>query len=129
MFAPTHQLRAFVSALLLLVQLLGLGHIALAEHALDMRGALTDVVPQVSPVTAETHSEAEPHFCGRKVALHADAPHACLVFAAWTAASVAAQRMAPAPRCGQLPGFAGPSVTTRQLDTLCRAPKTSPPQG
>jgi hypothetical protein len=127
MLAPNHQLRACSSALLLLVQALGLGHLALAEHALGPRGALADVVAQVAHEALQTHAETDPHSCALQAAMEAEAPHACMVAAVWAAPSVAAQPVALVlPRAVVLGAGYG-WVATPQFDALSSAPKTSPP--
>jgi hypothetical protein len=130
MSRPVHQLRAVVSAVLLLVQALGLGHLALAEHAAGEAGAEIELAPEgASDTTAETHSESAPHVCGHDAVVHAEMRLVCMVVAAWTAPSLAPQRVvlaAPSPagpRCA-----ARASVVAPQFDVLSRAPKSSPPQ-
>lgn len=128
MFGSTHQLRAFISALLLVVQVLGLAHVVLAEHALDASGSVADVAPQLPVAASETHSNADPHLCGHSVTLHAEAPHACMVVAGWTAPAVASSRTGLAPRTARQVAADGACVAAPQFDALSSAPKTSPPQ-
>lgn len=120
------QLRAFISALLLLVQVLGLGHVALARHTLSENGSVVDV----APLAAEAHEEDEEHLCEGDVAIHADAPDDCLVLAGWSAASLVTPPAAI--RRAQQPVVRAPKNTSFvavQLDALSRAPKASPPLG
>ncbi len=126
MLSPSPQLRAFVSALLLLAQVLGLGHVALGRHVLSDSGALVDV----APLAAEAHDDFREHLCAGDVTIHADAPEDCLVVASWSAPSLLTpsfvwleRRDASSTR------LAVPSFVAVQLDVLSRAPKASPPQG
>ena len=118
--------QARVSALLLLVQVAALGHVAVAKHALSESGSLVDVAPLLN----ERHQERSGHLCADDVAVHADAPDECAVLAQWRARSVpvAALALGAVPQsCSTvlLPSF----EVAVQLDALSRAPKASPPQG
>lgn len=122
---PLHQPRAFVAALLLVVQVLGLGHVALARHTVSETGAIIDV----TPLATETHDGDEDHLCAGDVELHADAPADCTVVASWSAASL----LAPPLSLRHTPGASVGGITSlplvaAQLDALSRAPKASPPQ-
>lgn len=124
--SPLRQPRAIISALLLLVQVLGLGHVALARHTLSENGAVIDVVP----LATETHDEEEGHLCAGDVAIHADAPADCVVLAGFAAPSL----VTPALALHRWPesidsSLRSPSFVAVQLDVLSRAPKNSPPQG
>ena len=114
----------FVSGLLLLVQLLGLVHVALQGHALGDDGA----VIHVAPLAAEAHDDRAEHLCAGDLAIHADAPDDCLVVAGWSSptllAAGVALRRSPNPFVG---GIASASSVVVQLDILSRAPKASPP--
>ena len=124
--SPIHQLRAPVSALLLLVQVLGLGHVALARHTLSENGTVVDV----APLALEAHEEEAEHLCAGDVAIHADAPDDCLVLAGWSAASLITPPVAI--RRAQQPVVRAPkssSFVAVQLEVLSRAPKASPPLG
>lgn len=125
-----HKLRTAASSLLLLVQALGLGHLALGSHSVDQGGALVEVVQQDAIGPLETHSESAAHFCESTVVHHANDPHACMVIAAWTAPSVATQgtglAVASQPR---LISATKAAVVPMQFEALSRAPKASPPQG
>lgn len=126
MHSPIHQLRAPVSALLLLVQVLGLGHVALARHTLSENGTVVDV----APLALEAHEEEAEHLCAGDVAIHADAPGDCLVLAGWSAASLITPPVAI--RRAQQPVVRAPkssSFVAVQLEVLSRAPKASPPLG
>ena len=120
------QPRAMVSALLLVLQVLGLGHVALARHTLSENGSVVDVLP----LTTETHEDEEGHLCAGDVAIHADAPDDCLVVAGFAApsllASAASLGRTNAPHVS---GISTPQLVAVQLDALSRAPKASPPQG
>lgn len=119
------QPRAMVSALLLVLQVLGLGHVALARHALSENGSVVDV----APLTAEAHQGDEGHLCAGDVAIHADAPDDCLVLAGFAAPSL----LGSAVSLGRTQHPLVSSIRTAQLvavqlDALSRAPKASPPQ-
>lgn len=120
-----HQPRAFVAGLLLVVQVLGLGHVALARHTVSESGAIIDV----APLATETHEGDDDHLCAGDVAIHADAPDDCLVVATWSAASLVAPQVSlrhtPDVFVG---GITSPPLVAAQLDALSRAPKSSPPQ-
>jgi hypothetical protein len=124
--SPLHQLRAPISALLLLVQVVGLGHVALGRHELNEHGAIVDVAPPA----LEPHEATEGHLCAGDVTIHADAPGDCLVLAGWSAASLVtppvALRRAPqhVVRVTKTSSF-----VAVQLEVLSRAPKASPPLG
>ncbi len=126
MFTLLLQPRAMVCALLLMLQVLGLGHVALARHTLSENGSVVDV----APLTADAHDEEEGHLCAGDVAIHADAPDDCLVVAGFAAPSLLASRVCLGgtqhPLVG---GLSTPQLVAAQLDALCRAPKASPPQG
>lgn len=124
--SPPRQPRAIISALLLLVQVLGLGHVALDRHTLSEDGTVVDAMPLVT----ESHAEDEGHLCAGDVALHADAPDDCAVLAALLAPSLLtkANALGPAPEV-RARGISSPSYVEVQLDVLSLAPKASPPQG
>jgi hypothetical protein len=123
---PLRPPRALISGLLLLVQVLGLGHVALAKHTLSESGAFVDV----APLLTERHQDRGSHVCADDVAVHADAPDECVVLAQWRARSVpvAALALGAVPESGSrvLPALLEVAV---QVDVLSRAPKASPPQG
>ena len=126
MLSPSCQLRAFVSALLLLTQVLGLGHVALGRHVLSDSGALVDV----APLAAEAHDDFHEHLCAGDVTLHADAPEDCLVVASWSSPSLVTPSLVLRQTRGSShPQLAALSFVAVQLDALSRAPKASPPQG
>ena len=127
MLSPSCQLRAFASALLLLVQVLGLGHVALGRHVLSDSGALVDV----APLAAEAHDDFREHLCAGDVTIHADAPDDCLVVASWSSPSLVTPSSLVLRHAGRsrAPQLAGRSFVEAQLDALSRAPKASPPQG
>jgi hypothetical protein len=124
--SPFSQPRAFISALLLLVQVLGLGHVALARHTLSANGGLVDAMPLAS----EQHDDQDGHLCAGDVTIHADAPDDCLVLAGWSSPSLLTAavsfRHGPAEL---ISGIRSASFVAVQLDALSRAPKASPPQG
>lgn len=125
MLPRVHQARAFVSALLLLAQVLGLGHVALGRHVLSDSGALVDV----APLAAEAHDDLREHLCAGDVAIHADAPDECLVLASWSAPSLLTASLSLRQRLGSSAALPdGVSDVAVQLDALSRAPKASPPQ-
>lgn len=122
-----HQARVFISALLLVLQVLGLGHVALARHELSQSGALVDV----EPLLVDTHEETQSHFCGDEVAIHADAPGDCLVVATWTSPQLLSPVAVVLPR-SLTSSTAAPArarFVAPPLEVLARAPKASPPQG
>jgi len=124
-----HQLRAVVSALLLLVQALGLGHLALAEHTVGEAGAQLEVALEGASGTAEVHSESAPHVCASDGVVHDDAPLACMVVAAWTAPSATTPRALLGVAARADAGcVTSASVVPPQFDALSRAPKASPPR-
>lgn len=125
MLPSSLQLRAFISALLLVVQVVGLGHVALTRHTVSDTGAIVDVVP----LATETHEGDEDHFCAGDAELHAEAPGDCLVIASWSSPSVLSEPLAfrSTPHLA-LAGIAGEAQAAPQLDALSRAPKASPPQ-
>lgn len=124
MTRSTLTLRAYVSALLLVLQVLGLGHVALARHTVSETGALVDV----QPLLVDSHEETESHVCADEVEIHADAPGDCLVAATWSAPLV----LAPSPVVRRLANAAvrAPAQSVHAappLDVLAVAPKASPP--
>lgn len=118
------QLRAFVSALLLLVQVLGLGHVALDRHTVSDTGSIVDVVP----VATETHEGDEDHLCTGDLELHAETPTECLVIAGWSSPTVLSKPLALSSTHElALVGISSEVRAAAQLDALSRAPKASPP--
>ncbi len=115
-----------VSALLLVLQVLGLGHVALARHTLSETGSVVDV----APLTAEAHDDEEGHLCAGDVAIHADTPDDCLVVAGFAAPSLLASVVSLGrTQTPLVSGLSTPRLVAVQLDALSRAPKASPPQG
>ena len=126
MFTLLLQPRAMVCALLLMLQVLGLGHVALARHTLSENGSVVDV----APLTADAHDEEEGHLCAGDVAIHADAPDDCLVVAGFAAPSLVASAVSVGRTNAPLvSGIGTPQLVAVQLDALSRAPQASPPQG
>ncbi|MDP2273856.1 MAG: hypothetical protein Q8N23_36200 [Archangium sp.] len=120
------QPRAIVSALLLVLQVLSLGHVALARHTLSETGSVVDV----APLTADAHEDEEGHLCAGEMAIHADAPDDCLVVAGFAAPSLLASAVSLGRTNAPLvSGISTPQLVAVQLDALSRAPKASPPQG
>jgi hypothetical protein len=117
--------RAFVSTLLLVLQVLGLGHVALARHTVSESGALVDV----QPLLIDSHDETESHVCAHEVEIHADAPGDCLVVATWTSPLLLTPSL---PLHHVLDVAAGPALAAvtaePPLDLLAVAPKASPPR-
>jgi hypothetical protein len=123
--SPFHQPRAIISALLLLVQVLGLAHVALDRHTVSGTGAIVDVVP----LATETHEADEDHLCAGDLAIHAEAPRECLVIAVWSSPSVVTEPVALSSTAQLTPsGIPSASSAAPQFDALTRAPKASPPQ-
>ena len=121
-----HQPRAFISALLLLVQVLGLGHVALARHTLSENGSLVDV----APLASEQHDDQDGHLCAGDVVIHADGPDDCLVLAGWSSPSLLTSPAVLSRATASLAReIRSSSFIAVQLDVLSRAPKASPPQG
>jgi hypothetical protein len=129
MVAHVHRQRVLISGLLLLVQALGLGHLALADHAIGEAGAFIEVVQEGESGVAEFHSESAPHMCEHKVVRHADGSHACMVVAGWTTAAMITWRkwLVWAVQ-SRLFGVTASTAVAMQFDVLSRAPKASPPQ-
>ena len=126
MFTLPLQPRAMVSALLLVLQVLGLGHVALARHTLSENGSVVDVTPR----TAETHEGDEGHLCASEETIHADAPDDCLVVAGFSAPSLLVSAVSLGRSTDPLEsGIRTTQLVAVQLDALSRAPKASPPQG
>lgn len=126
MSSSLRQPRAFVSALLLWVQLLGLGHVLLAEHTLSEDGG----VVEVAPLLAERHLDRGGHLCADEGALREAGPADCLVLSGLRAPGLPT----PAVAGGVAPetlaqGLTSPAQVCLQFDALSRAPKASPPQG
>jgi hypothetical protein len=120
----TLQLRAFISALLLLVQVLGLAHVAFDRHTVSETGAIVDVVP----LATETHEGDEDHLCAGDVAIHAEAPADCLVIAGWSAPSLLTEATSLSwSHQLAVVGISSEARAAPQLDALSRAPKASPP--
>jgi len=129
MVFPARQHSAFIAALLLFVQVLGLGHLAFARHSLGETGALVEVVPHAA-AHVERHTERAPHVCAADLAIHADAAEACMVVAVRTSPSMDTPRFALAQTAHSAWKSSAPlTVAAAQLDALSRAPKASPPQG
>lgn len=126
MFVLSRQQRAIVSALLLAVQVLGLGHLAFASHTRGETGAMVDVVP----LAVELHDAQTPHLCSGDAAFHGDEQVDCLVVAGWSAPSLPKQGKAlDTPQQALAASAISSRVASTQLEVLSRAPKASPPQG
>jgi hypothetical protein len=109
-----HQ-RAIVSALLLTVQVLGLGHLALGSHTRSETGAMVDVVP----LAVEQHDEQTPHLCSGDVSFHADEQVDCLVVAGWSSPSLPKQGEAlDAPQQALAASAIRSRVASTQLEVL-----------
>ena len=121
------QPRAFASALLLLVQVSGFGHIALARHMLTDSGSIADV----AGLSSEKHESRRGHLCSTDdTALRAEGGEECSVLAARAALSLFMPRVAVACVVQQpAGGVSNSSFVEAQLEVLSRAPKASPPQG
>lgn len=112
--------------MLLLVQVLGLGHVALARHTLSDSGAVVDT----AGLATELHQDRGGHLCSDVVAVHEDGLDDCVVLAQWRAASMSSPAMVVQPPQSALSGaISSSSFVGVQLDVLSRAPKASPPQG
>lgn len=123
----SRQARAFIASLLLVLQVLGLGHVALARHELSESGAIVDV----APVLFDSHVGPEDHFCADDVAIHADAQGDCLVLASLSSVRVVGPQsivLGAAVPLARPRAVRTPSVTSSR-DVLARAPKGSPPRG
>ena len=119
-------LRPAVSAFLLLVQALGLGHVALAKHTLSDSGAVVEVTPLLS----EKHEGRSEHLCAAEPATRAEGPDDCLVLSGFRAPSLLAAAVAiRLERETQTCRLTSTADCVMQLDVLSRAPKASPPQG
>lgn len=117
--------RAFVSTLLLVLQVLGLGHVALARHTVSESGALVDV----QPLLIDSHDETESHVCAHEVEIHADAPSDCLVVATWTSPLLLTPSLSLHHAPDVAPGQSLAAVTAEPpLEPLAVAPKASPPR-
>lgn len=118
--------RGLISGMLLLVQVLGMGHLAVSHHLLSNTGAVVDAV-ELSP---EPHSHAAEHLCEGDVSFHAQgAGDECLVVASWKAPAFFAPvtvLTAEARGCGELTHFV--SRGQSPLAVLFVAPKASPPR-
>ncbi len=118
------QLRAIISTLLLVVQVLGLGHVALGRHTVSDTGSIVDVVP----LATETHEADEDHLCSGDLELHAEAPTDCGVIAYWSSPTIVSEAAALSwTHQLALVGIAREARAVAQLDALSRAPKASPP--
>jgi hypothetical protein len=123
----SRQARAFIASLLLVLQVVGLGHVALARHELSESGAIVDV----QPVLFDSHADTGDHLCADDVAIHADAQGDCLVMAGWSSVRVVgpqAMVLSPASPLARPRPLRTPAVTSSR-DVLARAPKGSPPRG
>ncbi len=115
--------RGLISALLLLVQLLGLGHVALSSHAVNAEGA----VIEREELTREAHARSAEHLCD--TAVHVRAPgDDCPVVASWSAPGL----LVPAHRRSRVTVAAGQvglaaAEAGAPLELLFVAPKASPP--
>lgn len=125
--SPLRQPRAFVSALLLLVQVVGLGHVALARHTLTDSGSIADV----AGLSSEQHDSRRGHLCSNDdLALHAEGSDECAVLAVWAAPSLVAALVSVGHASQHaVGGVSCSSFVEAQLEVLSRAPKASPPQG
>jgi hypothetical protein len=116
---------SLISALLLLVQVLGLAHLAFAAHTVDGTGSVVDAVE----LSSEEHQHPSDHLCAGDVNVHAlHAADECLVAATWKTAGVLEVVVVPdAP----LDTVVRPRVAFIEVDfglaALARAPKASPP--
>lgn len=118
--------RSFISAMMLLVQVLGLGHLALAAHTVSNTGTVVDA----AELSAEAHSHSAEHLCAGDVSVHAqNAGDECVVVASFKTASLT---VAPfAARVDVVPHTQQATATERTQPTLAVlfvAPKGSPPQ-
>ncbi|PZR13291.1 MAG: hypothetical protein DI536_13480 [Archangium gephyra] len=123
--SPRSHSRAFVTALLLLVQGLSLLHLAVETHTLGQDGAIHDI----PSLLADAHDSTDPHLCAPEADAHvAPLSTGCAVIASWRAAVEA-----PTPVSVELAVTAPPRSTplpvmhVAQQDVLSRAPKLSPP--
>ena len=120
------QRRAFISALLICLQLFGLAHVAFARHLVSDTGA----VLEFEGLAAEKHQDRGGHLCSDEATTHAERGEDCLVVSGWRSASL----VAPLPlgldtQSARVAGLTAPSLPVAQLEMLSRAPKASPPQG
>jgi len=117
--------RSLISALLLLVQVLGLAHLAFAAHTVDGTGSVVDAVE----LSSEEHQHPSDHLCAGDLNVHAlHAADECVVAATWKTAGVLEVVVVPdAP----LDTVVRPRVAFIEVDSglaaLARAPKASPP--
>lgn len=123
--SPRHPSRAFVAALLLLVQGLGLAHLAVETHTVGRDGAMHDV----AQLLADTHDSNDPHLCAPEEDGHlAPGSTGCAVLASWRAALEAPASSPLHPGGASQPAPVTPHRTpAAQQDVLSRAPKLSPP--
>jgi hypothetical protein len=119
--------RSFISAMMLLVQVLGLGHLALAAHTVSNTGTVVDA----AELSAEAHSHPAEHLCAGDVNVHAqNAGDECVVVASFKTANLTVTPftawldVAPDP---QQPSFTN-ERREPALAVLFVAPKASPPQ-
>jgi len=114
------------SAMMLLVQVLGLGHLTLATHTVSSTGTVVDA----SELSTEAHSHPAEHLCEGDVSVHAQhAADECVVVASFKTASLT---VTPFTAWAEVAlSSQQPSATERAepaLALLFVAPKASPPQ-
>lgn len=117
--------RAFVAALLLLVQGMGLLHLAVETHTLGQDGAIHDI----PSLLADAHDSTDPHLCAPEEDGHvAPMSTGCAVVASWRAAAELPTLSTLTVTLHSAQSPAAPLVAyIAQQDVLSRAPKLSPP--
>jgi hypothetical protein len=122
---PLVRTRSLISALLLLVQVLGLAHLAFAAHTVDGTGSVVDAVE----LSSEEHQHPSDHLCAGDLNVHAlHAADECVVAATWKTAGVLEVVVVPGSELVPLePGSVVLAEVDSGLAALARAPKASPP--
>lgn len=121
--ATSMRTRRLISAMLLLLQALGLQHLALSSHAFDDAGAAFDH----AALASDSHDANESHFCADSGAVEESA-ESCPVVASWlTAFNLSAARSVTQAPHTQRNTVEHAQPARASVSLLSLAPKSSPP--
>lgn len=110
---------------MLLVQALGLLHLAVETHTLGEDGSIHDVAQLIE----DAHESNDPHLCSPEADSHlAPLINECAVLATWRAAVETQPLISTLPLLiSTATSFTAVTRTHTPQDVLSRAPKSSPP--
>lgn len=121
--ATSMRTRRLISAMLLLLQALGLQHLALSSHAFDDAGAAFEH----AALATDSHDANESHFCADSGAVEESA-ETCPVVASWlTVFHLSAARTVSSAPPTQSSTVEQARPALQSVPLLSLAPKSSPP--